>query len=69
MRALVPVVDHLLERFSIPAVCVLADRGMSGQRTIESLEECGWGNVLGVWIRNVKEYREQVPEEKANTAR
>ena len=60
VTALLPVADRLRERFAMPELCVVADRGMISRQTMETLEGRGWGSVLGVRIRNVKEFREQV---------
>ena len=38
VKSLVPVVDRLRKRFSLGRVCVVADRGMISQDTIEELE-------------------------------
>ena len=61
VAALLPVADRLRERFAMPELCVVADRGMIGRQTMETLEARGRGYVLGVRIRNVQEFPEQVP--------
>ena len=60
VTALMPVADRLRERFAMPELCVVADRGMISKATMATLEERGWGYVLGVRIRSLKEFREQV---------
>jgi Transposase DDE domain len=62
VKTLVPIVDRLKERFAIARICIVADRGMISQKTIEELQ-AGPRNVrfiLGARLRAVKEIREQV---------
>jgi transposase len=44
---LLPVIDRLRSRFGIGRVCVVADRGMISQATIEGLERRGLEYILG----------------------
>ena len=60
ITTLIPVVDRLGERFQIRRVCIVADRGMISQATIEQLEQRGIHYILGARLRKVKEIREQV---------
>ena len=62
VKTLLPIVDRLRKRFAIRSVCVVADRGMISQATIEELqskERCVH-YVLGARLRSVKEIREKV---------
>jgi transposase len=60
ITTLIPVIDRLGERFQIRRVCIVADRGMISQATIEQLEQRGIHYILGARLRKVKEIREQV---------
>jgi len=62
VKTLLPIVDRLRKRFAIRSVCVVADRGMISQDTIEGLQsqERGVHYVLGARLRSVKEIREKV---------
>jgi len=60
VTTLVPVVDRLRSRFSIGKVCIVADRGMISQDTIEELERREWPYILGARMRLVKEVRQDV---------
>jgi len=61
VRTLLPVVARLRKRFAIGQVCIVADRGMISQETIERLEKAsGLRYILGVRMRNQKEVREEV---------
>jgi transposase len=62
VKTLVPIVDRLQKRFSISRICIVADRGMISQKTIEHLEsdarQCDY--ILGARLRLVKEISEEV---------
>jgi len=62
VRSLVPVVERLRQQFSVRQVCIVADRGMISQETIEQLEDPkrGWKYILGVRMRKQKEVQEEV---------
>ena len=62
VKTLLPIVDRLRKRFAIGSVCVVADRGMISQDTIEQLQsqERGVHYILGARLRSVKEIREKV---------
>ena len=62
VKTLLPIVDRLRKRFAIRSVCVVADRGMISQATIEELQsaERSVHYVLGARLRSVKEIREKV---------
>jgi hypothetical protein len=62
VKTLLPIVDRLRKRFAIRRVCVIADRGMISQHTIEQLQskERGVHYILGARLRSVKEIREKV---------
>jgi hypothetical protein len=59
-KTLAPVVDALRGRFGIDRVTVVADRGMTSERTISELDEKHLGYILGARMRSVKEIRERV---------
>ncbi|HPA48341.1 MAG TPA: IS1634 family transposase [bacterium] len=62
VKSLVPIVDRLRKRFSVGEICIVADRGMISQETIQELEksERKWKYILGVRMRRQKEVREEV---------
>jgi hypothetical protein len=62
VTTLIPVVDRLRSRFGVGTVCVVADRGMISQETVEALEkdERGWSYILGARMRSQNEVKEEV---------
>lgn len=52
ITTLLPVADRLRHRFGIGRVCVVADRGMISEATIQGLEERGLDYVLGARERS-----------------
>jgi Transposase DDE domain len=60
VKTLIPVVDGLYRRFGIVKVCIVADRGMISQETINDLDQQGWPYILGARMRRNNEVREQV---------
>ena len=62
VTTLIPIADRLQSRFSIRRICIVADRGMISQKTIEALESPrrGWDYILGVRMRSSKEARDEV---------
>ncbi|MCA1698374.1 MAG: IS1634 family transposase [Actinobacteria bacterium] len=64
VTTLIPIVDRLWRRFKIKKVCIVADRGMISQGTIEDLEQQGWPYILGARMRKQNEVRQQVLEDR-----
>jgi len=62
VTTLIPVVDRLRSRFAVSKVCIVADRGMISQETIEELEkpERGWQYILGARMRAQNEVKDEV---------
>jgi hypothetical protein len=60
VKTLIPIVDGLYRRFGIDKVCIVADRGMISQETIDDLDQQGWPYILGARMRRNNEVREQV---------
>ncbi len=62
MKTLIPVVDRLKKRFQIKSICIVADRGMISQETIEQLQskQRDVRFILGARLRNVKEIHKEV---------
>ncbi len=60
VTTLIPIVDRLWRRFHLRQVCIVADRGMISQGTIDDLEQQGWPYILGARMRKQKEVRQQV---------
>ena len=47
VKALLPVIDRLRQRFAIGRICMVADRGMISAETVQGLEERQLDYVLG----------------------
>src|SRR6476660_6834385 len=60
VTTLIPIVDRLWRRFHIRQVCIVADRGMICQETLNDLEQQGWPYILGARMRQQVEVRDQV---------
>src|SRR5919107_2077221 len=62
VTTLIPVVDRLRSRFGVGKVCVVADRGMISQETVQALEteERGWSYILGARMRSQNEVKDEV---------
>jgi hypothetical protein len=60
VTTLIPVVDRLWRRFRIRQVCIVADRGMICQETLDDLEQQGRPYILGARMRRQAEVRDQV---------
>jgi len=62
VTTLIPVVDRLRARFGVTKVCIVADRGMISQETIEALEhqQRGWLYILGARMRSQNEVKDDV---------
>jgi len=62
VKTLIPVVDRLKRRFQIKSICIVADRGMISQGTIEQLQSSDRNVrfILGARLRNVKEIHKEV---------
>ena len=60
VKALLPVVTRLRDRFGIRQMCVVADRGMISAETIAELEARGIDYILGAGERSTSEVGEVV---------
>lgn len=60
VTTLLPVIEKLRKRFGIGDVCVVADRGMIKEATLETLEEKGIRYIVGTKMRLQKEVRDEV---------
>jgi transposase len=60
VTTLIPIVDRLYRRFKIRKVCIVADRGMISQGTIDDLEQQGWPYILGARMHKQQEVRDEV---------
>ena len=58
--SLVPVARRLQRRFGVQRVCIVADRGMISEGTVQTLEDEGWGYILGARMRQQKDVRDRV---------
>jgi transposase len=79
VNTLLPVANRLRKRFGVEKMCIVADRGMISQSTVESMEGRGLNYILGVRMRRVNyvkrevlsragRYQEVVPEIKLSSA-
>jgi hypothetical protein len=57
VKTLVPIVDRLKQTFHVESVCIVADRGMMSQGTIEAIEDRDWFYILGARMRSSNEAR------------
>jgi len=57
VKSLIPVVERLKNRFHISQFCVVCDRGMISQTTLDWLEENNSFYILGARMRNSKEVK------------
>jgi hypothetical protein len=62
VKALVPVVNRIRDRFSVSKFCVVADRGMISKETIQEFEkpENKVPYIIGTRMRNVTEVKRDV---------
>ena len=60
VKTLLPITDRIKNRFGVNQFCVVADRGMISDETIEGLEKRKISYILGVRMRNQKLVREEV---------
>jgi len=62
VKTLIPIAQRIQKRFQVARFCLVADRGMIRQETLQTLDdpERGLPYILGVRMRKVKEVREQV---------
>ena len=58
VTTLLPIAYRLKNRFHIEHVCLVADRGMISQNTIDSLKQIGWSYIFGVKMRAEKEIKD-----------
>lgn len=79
VNTLIPVANRLRKRFGVQKMCIVADRGMISQSTVDSMEAKGLNYILGVRMRRVNHvkrevlsragrYQEVVPEIKLSKA-
>jgi transposase len=57
VTTLIPISERLHKRFNIKKVCMVADRGMISQYTLDHLKNIGWSYILGAKMRNTKEVK------------
>lgn len=66
VTALLPVIDRLRKRFGISRICVVADRGMISQETMDALEARNIDYILGARERSSREIQDHVlPDTKS----
>ena len=57
VKTLIPVIDRVRKRFGISRFCIVADRGMISDDTIEELKNRNVPYILGARMRRVKEIK------------
>jgi transposase len=60
VKTLLPIINRLRERFHIGRICIVCDRGMISDTTIEELERKGILYILGARMRRVNEIKNDV---------
>jgi len=60
VKTLIPIAERMRQRFGIRQFCIVADRGMISNDTVEQLEEKGIAYILGVRMRLVKKVKAEV---------
>jgi transposase len=60
VKTLLPVIHRLKKRFHIGQLCVISDRGMISDTTIEELEKQGILYIFGARMRKVNEIKNEV---------
>jgi len=60
VKTLIPVIDRIRNRFHIGRFCVVADRGMISEETMNELGQREIPYILGARMRRVKEIRQEV---------
>jgi hypothetical protein len=60
VKSLVPIADRLKKRFCIGKVCLVADRGMISDKTLQEIEQREWFYILGARMRTQAEVRDEV---------
>ncbi|MGA7800297.1 MAG: IS1634 family transposase [Gammaproteobacteria bacterium] len=62
VKTLIPIVERIRKRFPVGRFCIVADRGMISQETLDALEDpaAKVDYILGARMRKVKEVNEEV---------
>ncbi|MBM3292718.1 IS1634 family transposase [Candidatus Bathyarchaeota archaeon] len=60
VNTLLPVANRLRKRFGVEKMCIVADRGMISQSTVEAMETKGLNYILGVRMRRVNHVKREV---------
>lgn len=60
VKTLIPIADRLRKRFNVIDFCIVADRGMISNSTMEQLAERKTPYILGSRMRKVNEIRQEV---------
>ena len=77
VKSLIPVTDRILKRFGVGDCCLIADRGMISNKTLDEIQERQMLFILGARMRRVREikldvlsrggrYKEVHPEGKSS---
>ena len=79
VKTLIPIATRLKQQFGVERICIVSDRGMISESTIDDLHRLGWEYILGVRMHVVNEvkndvlcrggrYQEIYPERLSNEA-
>jgi transposase len=60
VKSLVPIAKRLEARFHIERICLVADRGMISEDTMEEIKKMKWQYILGAKMRKMKEVKDMV---------
>ena len=60
VKTLLPIKDRLKKRFAVDLFCLVADRGMISNETLQALDEGDIPYILGSRMRKIKEVRDEV---------
>ncbi len=60
VKTMIPIATRLKQQFGVERVCIVADRGMISESTIDELHELGWEYILGVRMHVVNEAKNDV---------
>ncbi len=60
VTTLIPVVQRLKSRFGIERICMVADRGMISEDTVQQIEQMNWEYILCVRMHRNNEVKDDV---------
>jgi hypothetical protein len=60
VKTLIPIANRLKARFGVSRVCIVSDRGMTSETTIDEIVSMGWDYIFGVRMHVVNEVKNDV---------